>query len=80
MSSESATAELSMVSTVPEGGEAGGTAEGAGGAGGPSALLLREQGGQMHELRERYHHLIYTHADKYLKQSQQAQLKLLRVS
>lgn len=34
----------------------------------------------MQELRERYHETIYAQADKYLKQSQQSQLKLLRVS
>ncbi|XP_077286123.1 phospholipase C at 21C isoform X2 [Arctopsyche grandis] len=57
------------------------TIEGEGGSGssGESGALWREQASQMQELRERYHETIYAQADKYLKQSQQSQLKLLKV-
>lgn len=46
---------------------------------GPSSAW-RDHGVQMLELREKYYDLIYTQADKYLKQSQQTQLKQLSVN
>lgn len=41
--------------------------------------LSRDHALQMQELRERYHETIFAQADKYLKQSQQNQNKLLKV-
>lgn len=45
----------------------------------PLAALAKEHAAQIHELKERFHNSVYTQADKYLKQSQQSQLKYLQV-